>query len=384
METRSDVYLSLARHHHNTTHHGHDRPRRADRAVVLPFCVDNEAAHLTLANVCPRIQGQANALCLGLLQMQNATCEQLGSEAFLRSMVEQVGLTPDSRGAAIYGRNASSHIVQVHGKSARHKVGLWQSPEQLAAALIYLGSRANVRRYIEVGVYTAWTCSFVSTYLRRVGRLGAFRGVAVDLVNTAIAHGTRDLLPRLNVTFLFRRQVVLPVPEAERFDFCFVDGDHSYVGVRRDYATFAPSCTYMMFHDIQDVSTLHLGNFSGGVPMFWAHLVAHAGSAPSGRPRTHEFTHVPRDKPEGAVPSFGLGIIGPNERGTCEPKTPESEWTRWDTGDASIETMHNELCRLNRTRLCSLGMRRIGEANGIFAVGGAKPQRPGFRLHTNG
>ena len=75
----------------------------------------------------------------------------------------------------------------------------------------------------------------------------------------------------LNVTFSYRAHVTLPAPEP--FDFCFIDGDHSYVGVRRDYVSFSSSCRSMMFHDVQDVSTLHLGNFSGGVPMFWAHLV---------------------------------------------------------------------------------------------------------------
>ena len=67
----------------------------------------------------------------------------------------------------------------------------------------------QVRRYIEVGVYTAWTCAFVSTYLRRVGRVGSFRGYAVDLTTAALAAGTRSLLPLINVTFLFRKGVVL-------------------------------------------------------------------------------------------------------------------------------------------------------------------------------
>jgi hypothetical protein len=38
-------------------------------------------------------------------------------------------------------------------------------------------------------------------------------------------------------------------------------------------------------------------------------------------------------------------------------------------GDGSVQTMHTELCRLNRTRLCQLGVRTIGEANGITSSG---------------
>ena len=239
----SNKFMFASPHNHTHAH------RHAHHVTALPYCVDDEPGHVTLGGkVCSTIQGQAAFLCNGLLAMQQASCEELASEWFMRSMVEKVGLVPDGRGAAIYG-NYSKAMVQVHTKAARGKVGLWQSPAQLAAALIYVGSRVEVKRYIEVGVYTAWTCCFVSAYLRRVGRLGTFKGYAVDLVSTNIAHGTRDLLPKLNVTFTFRKSVVLN--KTLPYDFCFIDGDHAYLGVRRDYASFAPSCNYMMFHDIQ-------------------------------------------------------------------------------------------------------------------------------------
>jgi hypothetical protein len=196
------------------------RVRGHESVSTLPFCTD-EVGHVTLESVCPKIQGQAVFLCKGLLELQRASCDELGDATWMRAIVEKVGLTPDSRAEQLYG-NASKSVVQVHGKSARHKVGLWQSPNQLAAALIYVGSRVEVHRYIEVGVFTAWTCCFVSTYLRRVGRLGAFKALAVDIVSTAMAHGTKALLPHLNVTFLFRKAVTMPV--AQPFDFCFVDG----------------------------------------------------------------------------------------------------------------------------------------------------------------
>ena len=63
-----------------------------------------------------------------------------------------------------------------------------------AAWLRVMHRRVAVRRYIEVGVFTAWTCAFVSTYLRRVGPLDAFRGFAVDITSTAMAQGTRNLV----------------------------------------------------------------------------------------------------------------------------------------------------------------------------------------------
>ena len=132
----------------------------------------------------------------------------------------------------------------------------------------------------------------------------------------------------------------------------------------------------MMFHDIQDVSTLHLANFSGGVPMFWAHLAAHTRG-----PRLAEFTHLPDGV---ALPSFGLGVLGPNRAGTCESDTPEPRWSpEWAEGDGSVETAWAELCRLNRTRLCALGVAALGRANGISTTAGeSQATRGRLRLYT--
>ena len=362
---------SSGHHHHGHIGHrqdhqyiyafGNHHPHAANRPAppLLPFCVDGEPAHVTLSEAaCAKVQGAATWLCNGLLRLQRASCAELGSVDFMKSVVMQIGLKPDGRAERLYG-NASASMVQVHGKSARGKVGLWQSPVQIAEALIHIGSRVEVSRYIEVGVYTAWTCCFVSAFLRRVGPLNAFRGVAVDITQVAIAAGTKMLLPLLNVTFQYRAHVVLP-PNEGPYDFCFIDGDHGYLGVRRDYGSFSSSCRSMMFHDVQDVSTLHLGNYSGGVPMFWAHLVANTHPH-----RVAEFTYQP---PEAPMPSFGLGVLGPSRKTSlCEPDLPVDEWGggagAWGMGDGNVRTTWGELCRLNRTRLCSLGWRAIGEAN---------------------
>jgi hypothetical protein len=230
---------------------------------------------------------------------------------------------------------------------------------------------------------------------------------AVDVTHANIAAGTMQLLPHLNVSYVPRRAVALTGPKAAPYDFCFIDGDHSYGGVKGDYAEFAPACSYMcarasrpapprpchdvlcdtpastpaprprcrcraqcgprrpvtpsptaplvrMFHDIQDTSTLHLHNFSGGVPLFWAHLTAGVGEA-----RRAEFTDQPA---EVAFPAFGLGVVGPDARGACEPELPTAQWPEWTDGTpgaSSVEGTWRELCRLNRTRLCALGAQGI-------------------------
>ena len=91
--------------------------------------------------------------------------------------------------------------------------------------------------------------------------------------------------------------------------------------------------------------------------MFWAHLRAHT------RPeRAAEFTHMPA---EARLPSFGLGVLGPNAPGgTCEADVPDEQWQpKWEWGDNTVENAWKELCRMNRTRLCDLGVEELARAN---------------------
>ena len=77
-----------------------------------------------------------------------------------------------------------------------------------------------------------------------------------------------------------------------------------------------------MFHDIQDLSTLHLGHCSGGVPAFWHHLVS---SSPG---RSEAFTFQLSTK----QPVFGIGLLRPNSNGTAEPDLPFELWPPWPPG----------------------------------------------------
>ena len=71
-----------------------------------------------------------------------------------------------------------------------------QQPEQLAAALVAVSRRTRIVRYLEVGVYTAWSTCTIAAFLSRAHsrRDEPFSGHAVDIT-------TRHMHPNMRVLF---------------------------------------------------------------------------------------------------------------------------------------------------------------------------------------
>lgn len=133
---------------------------------------------------------------------------------------------------------------------------------------------------------------------------------------------------------------------------CFIDGDHSYSGVKGDYAQLAPHCRIAMFHDIQDSSTmLDSGStYAGGVPMFWAHARSHVRSA-----RVVELTR------QGAPfwPVFGIGLLLTGPAGTAEPDDgmAVAQWPPWQGQGAAA--LRRALCGGNHAAEPQPGQERL-------------------------
>jgi hypothetical protein len=62
-------------------------------------------------------------------------------------------------------------------------------------------------------------------------------------------------------------------PHPEGYGYIYIDGDHSYEGVKHDYETFWPWLSlggFMAFHDVCVDKESHYGNF--GVKKFWKEI----------------------------------------------------------------------------------------------------------------
>ena len=83
-------------------------------------------------------------------------------------------------------------------------------------------------------------------------------------------------------------EVVALASKYAPYDFGFIDGDHSYEGVKQDWEDYGPMCKMVGFHDI--------GGPVDGCKQFWNELRA------GGKYRTEEFVSVDN-------PKFGIGIV---------------------------------------------------------------------------
>ena len=279
-------------------------------------------------------------LCAGIAAILAASCQQLGNVSFVHDLVGSVGMVPDTRRDRLWG-DAWKYMVQ----SPIPNAGLWQDPKQLAGALIHLAVHARIHEYVEVGIYTAWSTCTIAAYLTRTmsGAPGRFHGYAVDVTDVHVRPTTQALLKALNVEFRPRKSFdAEPAPPiargagTRRHDLCFIDGDHTYEGVRRDYTQLAGACGWIMLHDVQDTSTLKLHGYGGGVPLFWADLSSNVGPE-----RVATFTAQSSD----FLPMFGIGLIAPGAgAGTAEPdRLPVAEWPARRAGGGA-EALWHELC----------------------------------------
>lgn len=178
---------------------------------------------------------------------------------------------------------------------------IYQYPTQFSGYLQLL-SGLQVTSYLEIGCRWGGTFILTTEYLERFETLT--RSVAVDLIDSPVKAYCNS---KANTEFL-RLDSSSASFEAwlmnADFDAIFIDGDHSYEGVKRDFELVRGRACVYVFHDI-------VSHACPGVVRFWLEL-KQAGASEY---EFHEFTGQYTEVFERQHRSyFGIGVAIQKDR----------------------------------------------------------------------
>ena len=201
------------------------------------------ASHMNMSDVHERIE-----------LIRNEDSSRLNNLKYLETFILRLGMNDENR-------NEFPSSVLAHAGGLR----IFQYPVQLAPYLQLL-SGLNIRSYLEIGC--RWGGNFIMTveYLSRFHQLN--ESVAVDIHNSPVDDIYCKTTPGARFyQFDSRGSAFSGFMKDHQFDAIFIDGDHTYEGVRSDFLTVSGAARVYIFHDITSTPC-------PGVAKFWAELKA--------------------------------------------------------------------------------------------------------------
>jgi hypothetical protein len=134
-------------------------------------------------------------------------------------------------------------------------VGIAQTPDQIAKALVYL-SKFKINSFCEIGVYHGANLLFCSEYLRRFNPdIKCFGVDPTEFLDSDI----KDVIEK--ETWITLKAVTSEYLKGEKFDFVFIDADHVQPWPQRDWQNLGQHAKICGFHDLQDPGWPDVGKF---------------------------------------------------------------------------------------------------------------------------
>jgi len=184
--------------------------------------------------------------------INTSSLEQLSDASYLESLIVKLGF--------------NTEILQEQPQIVKDNGGgllIWQYPNQFSKYLLLL-KQQSVTSYIEIGCRWGGTFVLTTEYLKRFNAMA--KSVAVDIIPSpvsaycALNPETTSFMKMNSQNPAFKTYMA-----ANKFDLIFIDGDHSYEGVKNDYDISKNSGRIFVFHDI-------VNDVCPGVVQFWKEL----------------------------------------------------------------------------------------------------------------
>tara|TARA_Y100000992_G_scaffold196987_1_gene134031 strand:+ start:176 stop:979 length:804 start_codon:yes stop_codon:yes gene_type:complete len=139
---------------------------------------------------------------------------------------------------------------------------IWQYPNQFSKYLCLLKEQ-KINSYIEIGCRWGGTFVLTNEYLKMFNNVN--KSVAVDIIDSPVSDYCT-----LNNETQFKKinsqsKEFVNYMNNNYFDLIFIDGNHSYKGVKNDYEVSKNSGKIFVFHDI-------ISDACPGVVKFWNEL----------------------------------------------------------------------------------------------------------------
>jgi len=124
-----------------------------------------------------------------------------------------------------------------------------QVPEEMAKLAAYLYTKKDmIKTYMEIGVERGGTFFFLDSYLRAVAP--DFQGSLGFDIRNQVLNSRLDRYQKKHRNCAFIMKNTQNHQMHSTVDVCFIDGDHSYAGVKRDFYNFKDKAKIIILHDI--------------------------------------------------------------------------------------------------------------------------------------
>ena len=125
-----------------------------------------------------------------------------------------------------------------------------QYPDELAKLLVFLYKNKNdINSYCDIGPHKGGTFYVIDSFLRSVNPdMG--NSLTLDLRSTILKYGFKKYKKEYSKVDFLQIDSSKFIP-SQKYDFCFIDGDHRYKSVKYDYENMKKYCKIICLHDIK-------------------------------------------------------------------------------------------------------------------------------------